>query len=154
MIINRLTGACKWKTTGIGSSTKRNNGLRMKLLRPLPVGCWDWTEAFALSRVPEPLRRIRRGGSMQDLSGGWGARASGLSHLTYETTGTLTFHQLDQPPFPCKQKLQAVRVVRQGWGLAVASSCRPGPGTLIVADVLKEKSDAAKILSTGESLLG
>ena len=38
---------------------------------------------------------------MQDLSGGWGARASGLSHLTYETTGTFTFHQLDQPPFPC-----------------------------------------------------
>jgi hypothetical protein len=39
------------------------------------------------------------------LTWGWGARASGLSHLTYETTGIVTLHQLDQPPFPCKLKL-------------------------------------------------
>ena len=27
---------------------KCNNGLRIETLRPLPVDCWDWTEAFAL----------------------------------------------------------------------------------------------------------
>lgn len=30
------------------SHRKRNNGPRKMLLRPLPVDCWDWTEAFAL----------------------------------------------------------------------------------------------------------
>src|SRR5450631_819467 len=76
-----------------------------KLLRPLPVDCWDWTgglRAFASARaVVENPPLV--------LSGGWGARASGLSHLTYETTGTFTFHQLDQPPFPCSLTLNRGR---------------------------------------------
>jgi hypothetical protein len=33
------------------------------------VDCWDWTEAIALSRVPEPWRRIRRGGSCRTYLG-------------------------------------------------------------------------------------
>jgi hypothetical protein len=56
-------------------SLKRNNGLRSELLRPLPVDCWDWTEAFALSRVPEPLRRTR----YRVLAGlSWGLGRKGL----------------------------------------------------------------------------
>ena len=31
--------------------------------------------------------------------------ALGLSHLTHETTRTITCHQLDQPPFPCSINL-------------------------------------------------
>ena len=80
------------------------------------AGRCRWTvgiglEAFALSRVPEPLAaNFRRG-----LIWGWGARASGLSHLTYETTRTFNLHSLDQPPFPCTVKLnrQARGVKRQ-----------------------------------------
>jgi hypothetical protein len=61
--------------------------------------------------------------------GSWGARASGLSHLTYETTGTFTYHQLDQPPFPCKHKLQRRRRGSQGasqWLLVVKCGQRSG----------------------------
>jgi hypothetical protein len=72
---------------------------------PLPVDCWDWTKAIALPRVP--LARavdLRRG-----LTWGLGRDALGLSHLTYETTGIFTLHQLDQPPFPCKHKVTQSR---------------------------------------------
>ena len=65
-----------------------NNGLGTELRRPLPVICWDWTgglRAFASARALAEI--LRRG-----LIWGWGARASGLSHLTCETTGTFTLH--------------------------------------------------------------
>ncbi len=100
------------------NDTKRNNGLQI-----CSAGRCRWTvgiglEAFALSRVPEPLAaNFRRG-----LIWGWGARASGLSHLAYETTTTFNLHSLDQPPFPCTVTLnrQARGVKRQalspGWG--------------------------------------
>jgi len=74
--------------------------------RPLPVICWDWTKAIALPRVPLARRLILfRGGlhGVDKLSGG--RDALGLSHLTYETTGTVYLHQLDQPPFPCNHKV-------------------------------------------------
>jgi len=47
------------------------------------------------------------------LSGAGAWRASGLSHLTYQTTGTVTLHRLDQPPFPCKSKLRRIPPPRQ-----------------------------------------
>jgi len=47
------------------------------------------------------------------LTWGWGLKASGLSHLTYETTGIVTLHQLDQPPFPCNPKLLPTPPPRQ-----------------------------------------
>ncbi len=45
-----------------------------------------------------PLRQV-----FSPLGRTWGPRrdALGLSHLTYETTRTISCHQLDQPPFPC-----------------------------------------------------
>jgi len=74
---------------------KHNNGLRTKILRPLPVNCWDWTgglRAFASARAmvenPPP-----------GLTWGLGRKASGLSHLTYETTGTFIF-QAGSTSFP------------------------------------------------------
>jgi hypothetical protein len=90
-------GASYWLT----ERPKNNSGLST-VLRPLPVDCWDWTgglRAFASARAisGNTLRRV--------LSGGWGAMASGLSHLTYDTTGTIILHRLDQPPFPCKLKV-------------------------------------------------
>jgi len=91
------------------------------VLRPLPVDCWDWTgglRAFASARAisGNTLRRV--------LPGGWGARASGLSHLTYDTTGTIILHRLDQPPFPCKLKILRRRLPSQGPLLTPAG---PGP---------------------------
>jgi hypothetical protein len=84
------------------------------------VDCWDWTKAIALPRVP--LARavdLRKG-----LTWGLGRDALGLSHLTYETTGIFTLHQLDQPPFPCKPKLPpSVRGVKRVsvWVLSVGA---------------------------------
>ena len=69
-------------------------------MRPLPVNCWDWTKAIALPRVPMARRNAAAGAYW-----GLGRDALGLSHLTYETTGTVILHRLDQPPFPCKPKL-------------------------------------------------
>ena len=71
------------------------------MLRPLAVNCWDWTKAIALPRVPwnPAVDLVRRG------LWGLGRDALGLSHLTYDASGTINLHQLDQPPFPCKPKL-------------------------------------------------
>jgi hypothetical protein len=33
----------------IANASTRNNGLRIKLLRPLPVDCWDWTGGLRAS---------------------------------------------------------------------------------------------------------
>ena len=44
---------------------------------------------------------------------GSGRDALGLSHLTYDTSGTINTHQLDQPPFPCKPKIPPNRPPRQ-----------------------------------------
>jgi hypothetical protein len=81
-------------------AAKSNSGLSV-VPRPLPVDCWDWTKAIALPRVPVARRLMLPRG----LTWGLGRDALGLSHLTYETTGIITLHQLDQPPFPCKNKL-------------------------------------------------
>jgi hypothetical protein len=76
-----------------------NNGLSTTL-RPLPVICWDWTKAIALPRSPGPCDCSSPG-----LTGCLGRDALGLSHLTYQTTGTVFLHRLDHPPFPCKPKI-------------------------------------------------
>jgi hypothetical protein len=72
-----------------------------KLPEPLPVICWDWTKAIALCDWPNGPAVDRRWG----LYLGPGRDALGLSHLTYGTTATIGFHQLDQPPFPCKPRV-------------------------------------------------
>src|ERR1017187_6018572 len=79
--------------------------------------------AFALPRVPEPWTEIPPPG----LIWGWGAWASGLSHLTYETTGTVTLHRLDQPPFPCMPKLlPAARRRQEGFLILCNTASRDG----------------------------
>jgi hypothetical protein len=75
-------------------------------LQAAAVICWDWTKAIALPREPVARRHF----SPRVLSGVMGHDALGLSHLTYRTTGTINFHQLDQPPFPCKHT-----VTRYAW---------------------------------------
>ena len=53
----------------IRSASRRNNGPGTRVRGPLPVGCWDWTEAFALpgecqspygEPSPRKLRNRRR----------------------------------------------------------------------------------------------
>jgi hypothetical protein len=68
--------------------------------RPSPVICWDWTKAIALPRSPGPCDYSSPG-----LTGCLGRDALGLSHLTYQTTGTIFLHRLDHPPFPCTPNL-------------------------------------------------
>jgi hypothetical protein len=96
----KLCGRERFFTSKAWWNTHKNqNGLPLEGDRP-PVNCWDWTKAIALPRVP--LRLTESSGLL-----GAGARvASGLSHLMYKTTGTIRFHQLDQPPFPCRHNLQ------------------------------------------------
>jgi hypothetical protein len=67
----------------------------------LSVNCWDWTKAIALPRVP----RVPAVDFTAGQPWGLGRDALGLSHLTYDTSGTINLHQLDQPPFPCKPKV-------------------------------------------------
>jgi len=86
-------------TTACACRPKNNNG-PSTTLRPLPVNCWDWTKATALPRSPGPCEFSSPG-----LTGCLGRDALGLSHLTYETTGTIFLHRLDHPPFPCIHNL-------------------------------------------------
>jgi hypothetical protein len=69
-----------WETAVLGTppSPRRNNGPETRVPRPLPVDCWDWTETFALQANARAMAENPPPG----LIWGWGARASGLSHLT------------------------------------------------------------------------
>src|SRR5580692_13029576 len=71
------------------------------MLRPLPVDCWDWTRGHRASA--SALRSQRD--TVPPGQNGLGRDALGLSHLTYDASGTINLHQLDQPPFPCKEKV-------------------------------------------------
>ena len=55
-----------------------NNGLKTRVFRPLPVNCWDWTEAIAFQASARAVAEIPPSGLI------WSQRrnASGLSHLT------------------------------------------------------------------------
>ena len=72
------------------------------LLKELP-SCRSsrWLQHTVKMRL-RPLRQV-----FSPLGRTWGPRrdALGLSHLTYETTRTISCHQLDQPPFPCALNL-------------------------------------------------
>ncbi len=80
-IITGRGGSCNALDEISAAVPKRNNGLRIEILRPLPVDCWDWTgglraTASARAMTENPLPGL-----------GWtylglGRKASGLSHLT------------------------------------------------------------------------
>jgi len=106
------------------AAPEKTNGLST-MLRPLPVNCWDWTKAIALPRVPIARRLMPPRGQTWGL----GRDALGLSHLTYDTSGTINLHQLDQPPFPCKPKIPPKLAWRQVGNRSGATICTDFPNT-------------------------
>jgi hypothetical protein len=107
-------GCLLWSIRACDSSARRtvpknNSGPSMC------SGRWRLTVGIGLrpSRCRECHRSPADDSSAQGQTWGWGRDALGLSHLTYDTSGTFNLHQLDQPPFPCKPKILRTRQPRQ-----------------------------------------
>ena len=58
---------------------------------------------------------------------GLGRDALGLSHLTWGTSGTVSLHLLDQPPFPCRHNLAPSRLRVKCLFSSHGNQCLDGP---------------------------